>query len=35
MSVATFDVRTDVLSVTADAAKHLKKQVESWRAHQR
>lgn len=29
MTVATFDVRTDVLSVTADAAKHLKKQVES------
>ena len=29
MSVATFDVRTDVLSVTEDAAKHLKKQVQS------
>jgi iron-sulfur cluster assembly accessory protein len=29
MSVETFDVSTDVLSVTPDAAKHLKTQVEA------
>ena len=32
MSVATFDVRTDVLAVTEEAARHLQKQVASKNA---